>query len=122
MSPVTVLPSSADAPERLGEVECCGASDPVGGGGGGGGGPALETVNVEVITSVPPAVLVTSTVILCWPSGTVVLFQGFAVPVPLVPLKSHGAPPSVWVGVPVRVGLSSQNLTRVAPVLGVTKT
>ena len=85
---------------------------------GGGGGAALLTVKLELSTSVPPALLSTAAVIVCEPFAMVVVLVGLAVPFVAVPAKSQGPAPSVWRGVPLICGLSSQKRTRVTPLAG----
>jgi hypothetical protein len=64
MSPLTVLPSSGAGLARLAEFDTSSAS-------GQGEQPLpFETVNVALITSVPPAFLSIAAVIVCWPSAS----------------------------------------------------
>src|SRR2546430_4028066 len=76
------------------------------------------TVKVAVTTSVPPALLSIAAVIVCEPLAMVVVLVGLAVPLAAVPAKSQGPAPSVWRGVPLICGLSSQKRTRVTPLAG----
>jgi hypothetical protein len=78
----------------------------------------LPTVN-DVVSVVVALFVTIWAVMLCAPVIAAAAFHGFALPAESVPTKSSGAEPSTCVGVPLMVGLSSQKLTLVTPLVGV---
>jgi hypothetical protein len=81
----------------------------------------LLTVKLAVMVVVPPAERLISAVIEWLPFDRLAVLYGFAAET-VPPAKSQGGLLSVHRGVPVAEGLSSQKLTRRAPLSGLTKT